>query len=138
MPAAGSDLTSSHVRVRGLRTRTIRWADISSISVESRRGGRRVVIHDTDGHRIALPAPRAGLLLWDSGFQVKADTLERWWRHHRGDDWTPATATAATRQPATPYTGPRAWQRVLVGLIWLALGYQVLVVALVGLLFAAS
>ncbi len=132
----GIDLTAGSMRVRGLRRRTLNWPDVSDISVESRRGGRRVVVHEANGRRTILPAPRIGLLLWDPGFQDKVHTLDRWWRHQRGASWTPTAAAVAVRPPAAPYVGPRAWQRVLVGLIWLAFGYEILVLILVGLLFA--
>jgi hypothetical protein len=126
------DLSVAALRVRGLRRHTIRWADIDTITVQARRGGRRVVVQEAGGRCTTLPAPRVGPLLWDTGFQTKADMLDRWWRERRPDRPAPATVT-----PLPPYLGPRGWQQLVVGLIWLAVGYEIVLSIIVGLLFAA-
>lgn len=62
---------------------------------------------------------------------TKADLLDRWWRERRPDRPAPATVT-----PLPPYLGPLRWQQLVVGLIWLAIGYEIVVAIIVGLLLA--
>ncbi|MFJ9244158.1 hypothetical protein [Streptomyces sp. NPDC101776] len=86
----GVTLTESAAVVRNLRRRTIPWADIQSIQIESVMGTRTVVLYETNGRRTRLRAPSTGFLAWDRRFEEKFHVIGQWWLTHRGPDWTPA------------------------------------------------
>jgi hypothetical protein len=86
----GVTLTPSEAVVHNLRRRTIRWADVQGIWVESSMGARRIVIREANGRLTRLRAPVTGFLSWDSGFEEKFHTIGEWWLRHRGPEWTPA------------------------------------------------
>jgi hypothetical protein len=130
---SGATLTPGHLRIDGLRHRTLAWSEVQTITVEPRRGGRRVVVTDLHGRRTFLAAPRLGFLLWDHDFGLRVGMLHRFWHTHRGADWTPGmTAEQAPGQVLAPYSGPRVWQRVVVGLVCAVLGWMVFLWVLVG------
>lgn len=149
---AGATLTPEHLLVHNLRRRRFRWSEIASISVESRWTGSRLVIRGQDGRRTRMSGPRLGLFLWDRNFEEKARALDQWWRTNRQTTLQPvvaaagSTASAAFDDPADqpaclPFAvprGPRVWQKVLVVLACVVLGYELLVGLLVMALFAAS
>ncbi|WP_234477669.1 hypothetical protein [Streptomyces sp. MBT65] len=85
----GVTLTESAAVVRNLRRRTIPWADIQSIQIESIVGTRTVVLHEANGRRTRLRAPSTGFLAWDRRFEEKFHVIGQWWLTHRGPDWTP-------------------------------------------------
>ncbi|MET8287304.1 hypothetical protein AB0M86_15850 [Streptomyces sp. NPDC051639] len=133
----GVTLTADHLVVRGLRPRTVPWAEIQGIAVERHRGGRRLVILEAGGHRTPLPAPRVGRVLWDSEFEAKVRTLRQWWRAHAEIGTTPAEAAPQPpdQPPLLPYRGPRPWQKGVLVLACVVLGYEILLSVLVGALF---
>jgi hypothetical protein len=133
-------LTADQLTVRGLRPRTVPWGEVRAITVEPRRGGRRIVVTEADGRRTPLPAPRVGLLLWDSEFEAKLGTLRSWW-HTRTEAGTPpadAAVQASDRPPLLPYRGPRLWQKALLALVCAVLGFEILLFVLVGVLFLTA
>ena len=113
-PSLGVTLTPSGAVVHNLRRRTIPWADIQAIGIESVLGTRSIVLHETNGRRTELSAPRSGFLAWDRHFEEKFHVIGEWWMNHRGPDWTPTppppspsptrrdTASTAERDPFAP------------------------------------
>nr|WSY53555.1 hypothetical protein OG999_27815 [Streptomyces sp. NBC_00886] len=101
----GITLTPSAAVVRNLRRRTIPWADIQGVQIESILGTRSVVLHEADGRRTRLRAPFTGFLAWDRHFEEKFHVIGRWWLDHRGPDWTPAPPPPTWWN--TPYTPER-------------------------------
>ncbi|MFE7712274.1 hypothetical protein ACFU6I_42485 [Streptomyces sp. NPDC057486] len=92
----GITLTQSAAVVHNLTRRTIPWADVQAIQVESFFGARTVVIYEAGGRRTRLRAPITGFLNWDRTFEEKFHVIGRWWLYHRGPDWAPGPP-------------PRAW-----------------------------
>ncbi|MFH8388239.1 hypothetical protein [Streptomyces sp. NPDC018036] len=135
----GVVLTSGHLAVRGLRSRTVPWDDIEGIVTEPHGGGRRLVLVETDGRRTPLPVPRVGRVLWDSEFESRSQTLRHWWHTHATTHTgpsDPATLEPSDRPTLLPYPGPRLWQKTVVTLVCVVLGYEILVSVLVGTLVA--
>ena len=129
----GVTLTPGHVRIDGLRHRMVAWSQVQAITVEQRRGGRRVVVTDLQGQRTPLAAPRLGWLLWDRDFELRIWMLHSFWHTHRGADWTPGTAAEqASEQVLPPYAGPRVWQWVVFVVICVGLGWMLFLLILVG------
>lgn len=96
MPAAlllsarfGVTLTPTAAVVHNPRRRTIPWADVQGIWIESGRGVRRVVICEAGGRITTLRAPATGALYQDAAFEEKFRTIGEWWLRHRGPQWTP-------------------------------------------------
>ncbi|MFF7214394.1 hypothetical protein ACFZAU_28295 [Streptomyces sp. NPDC008238] len=85
----GVTLTPSEAVVHNLRRRTIRWADVQGIWVESSMGVRRVVICEADGRLTRLRAPVTGFLSQDAAFEEKFAAIGEWWLRHRGPEWAP-------------------------------------------------
>ncbi|MFD8739519.1 hypothetical protein ACFV06_32040 [Streptomyces sp. NPDC059618] len=142
----GVVLTADQLTIRGLRPRTVPWDDVQGIVVEPHGGGRRVIVVETNGARTPLPVPRVGRVLWDPEFEADVQTLRHWWHTHARTDASPTAAAAlqSSDQPSDPgpdepellpYAGPRLWQKVVLTLVCVALGYEILVSALVGTLF---
>jgi hypothetical protein len=75
--------------VHDLRRRTIRWADVQGIWVESSMGVRRVVICEAGGRLTRLRAPITGFMSQDAAFEEKFQAIGEWWLRHRGPDWAP-------------------------------------------------
>jgi hypothetical protein len=100
----GVTLTESAAVVRNLRRRTIPWADIQSIQIESIMGTRTVVLYEANGRSTRLRAPSTGFLAWDRRFEEKFHVIGQWWLTHRGPDWTPAPPPRAwwNTPPNTP------------------------------------
>ncbi|WP_245608054.1 hypothetical protein [Streptomyces hokutonensis] len=99
----GVTLTESAAVVRNLRRRTIPWADIQSIQIESIMGTRTVVLYEANGRRTRLRSPSTGFLAWDRRFEEKFHVIGQWWLTHRGPDWTPLPPRPAwTTTPQTP------------------------------------
>lgn len=86
---SGVTLTPTAAVVHNLRRRTIPWADVQAIRIESVLGSRTVVIYEAGGRHTRLRAPMSGFLSWDRGFEEKFHTIGRWWLQHRGPDWVP-------------------------------------------------
>ncbi|WP_405767819.1 hypothetical protein OG539_24015 [Actinacidiphila glaucinigra] len=86
----GVTLTPSAAVVHNPRRRTIRWADVQGIWVESNMGVRRVVICEADGRLTRLRAPITGVMSQDAAFEEKFQTIGEWWLHHRGSQWVPS------------------------------------------------
>ncbi|OIJ63338.1 hypothetical protein [Streptomyces mangrovisoli] len=91
----GVTLTPSEAVVHGLHRRTVRWADVQAVRIESFAGSRTVVLYEAGGRTTRLRAPISGFLNWDRRFEEKFHTIGRWWLEHRGPDWTyvPPAAT---------------------------------------------
>ena len=105
--------------------------------METRRGGRQVVVTDCRGERTRLAAPRVGLLLWDRGFRYRVGLLLGFWRAHRGADWMPVAAAAdASRRTNAPYDRPRLWQQIVVSLLCAWIGWMIFLSVLVGTLLS--
>ncbi|MEU6535675.1 hypothetical protein [Streptomyces sp. NPDC047000] len=109
----GIALTPSAAVVRVFRRRTIPWADVQAICVESQFGSRIVVIYEASGRVTRLRAPITGWLKWDRRFEEKFHTIGGWWLDHRGPDWVPVPPPGARRggSPASdgnPYAAPPA------------------------------
>ncbi|WP_371799472.1 hypothetical protein OG963_24975 [Streptomyces sp. NBC_01707] len=85
----GVTLTESTAIVHSLRRRAIQWSNVQAIRVERFQGVQTVVIYEAGGRRTRLRAPITGFLSWDSEFEEKFRTIDRWWLDHRGPDWTP-------------------------------------------------
>ncbi|MET9877373.1 hypothetical protein ABZZ36_22460 [Actinacidiphila glaucinigra] len=85
----GVTLTPTAAVVHNPRRRTIRWADVQGIWVESNMGVRQVVICEAGGRLTRLRAPATGLLYQDAAFEEKFRTIGEWWLRHRGPQWTP-------------------------------------------------
>ncbi|KPI02346.1 hypothetical protein OK074_5347 [Actinobacteria bacterium OK074] len=85
----GVNLTPSAAVVHNFRRRTIPWADIQGIQIESILGARTVVLYEANGRRTRLRAPTTGFLAWDPGFEEKFHVIGGWWLEHRGPNWTP-------------------------------------------------
>ncbi|MER6533734.1 hypothetical protein ACWDE0_09275 [Streptomyces sp. 900105755] len=85
----GVTLTPTAAVVHNFRRRTIPWADVQAIRIESALGSRTVVIYEAGGRRTRLRAPATGFLSWDRGFEEKFHTIGGWWLRHRGPDWVP-------------------------------------------------
>ncbi|MFI1096304.1 hypothetical protein [Streptomyces sp. NPDC020917] len=150
----GITLTPGHLSVDGLpRRRRIAWSQVRAITVEPRRGGRRLVVTERSGRRTPLPAPRVGSLLWDHAFEVRAGIVHRFWRAGRGADGaaatiadegaevTPDRTAEVAPGPASrlaPYSGPRFWQRAVVGVVCVGAGWMLFLSVLVGALLLAS
>ncbi|WP_159064505.1 hypothetical protein [Streptomyces olivochromogenes] len=136
----GVILTADHLVIRGLRPRTVPWDEIQGIAVERHRGGRRLVILEASSRRTPLPVPRVGRVLWDSEFEAKIQTLRHWWRTHAEIGTTPAEAALqpSDQPPLLPYRGPRLWQKGVLALACIVLGYEILVSVLVGALFLTA
>ncbi|MET7987697.1 hypothetical protein [Streptomyces sp. NPDC005281] len=130
----GLTLTADHLVIRGLRSRTVLWDEIQGIVVEPHRGGRRLVVIEASGGRTPLPVPRVGRLLWDSEFEAKTQTLRHWWRTHAETSADPSEAALQPPDGATllPYSGPRMWQKGVLALACVLLGYQIFLSVLVG------
>ncbi|MFE7351797.1 hypothetical protein ACFU8Q_01035 [Streptomyces sp. NPDC057543] len=91
----GVTLAQSAAVVHNLPRRTIPWADVQAIQVESIFGGRTVVIYEAGGRRTRLRAPITGFLNWDRAFEEKFHIIGRWWLDHRGPDWAPVPPPGA-------------------------------------------
>lgn len=98
----GVTLTQSAAVVHNLARRTIPWADVQAIQIESSLGTRTVVIYEASGRRTRLRAPITGFLSWDRTFEEKFHPIGRWWLDHRGPDWAPAPP------PMARWSGPPA------------------------------
>ncbi|MFH7340219.1 hypothetical protein [Streptomyces sp. KHY 26] len=139
----GVVLTADHLVVRGLRPRTVPRDEIRGIAVERHRGGRRPVLLEADGRRTPLPVPRVGRVLWDSEFEAKVRTLGDWWRTHAAAGTTATDAALrpsdqpSLQPPLPPYLGPRLWQKGVVALACVVLGYEIVLSVVVGALFLA-
>ncbi|MFI0961514.1 hypothetical protein ACH4S8_08930 [Streptomyces sp. NPDC021080] len=120
--------TADHLVIRGLRSRTVPWDEIQEIAVEPHRGGRRTVLLEASGLRTPLPVPRVGRVLWDSEFEAKVRTLRHWQRAHVET----GAPEEALRPALPPHRGPRMWQKAVVTLACVVLGYEILVSLLVG------
>jgi hypothetical protein len=134
----GVGLTPEAAVVRRWRTRTVRWSDVTSITVRRRNGGvSRVVLHTTattaGGGPVVLPAPRVGFLLWDRRFEDKYAAMVRCWESNRGPGRPPAPPT----EPHVPYAGPRWWQQLVVGVLTLIMALELIVAAVVLTVFLA-
>ncbi|MGW0964787.1 hypothetical protein [Streptomyces sp. NPDC002516] len=132
-------LTSDHLAIRGLRPRSVAWDDVRGIVAEPHGGGRRLVLVEADGRRTPLPVPRVGRVLWDSEFESRSRTLRHWWHTHATTDTSPpdpAPLEPSDRPTLLPYPGPRLWQKAVVTLVCVVLGYEILVSVLVGTLVA--
>lgn len=103
----GVTLTPSGAVVHNLRRRTIPWADIQAVRIESVLGTRSVVLHVADGRRTELSAPRSGFLAWDRHFEEKFHVIGDWWMTHRGPDWSPAPPPPSPAWRDTPSTAER-------------------------------
>jgi len=128
---AGVTLTPDHLDVRNLRRRTLPWNEISSITFERTWRGTRLVVQETTGRRTRLSGPRIGLFLWDRGFEVKAQTIHRWWGTYREAGDGDGHLGLPLPLEFTGRTKPRFWKVLLVSLFCLALSYFLLVGALV-------
>ncbi len=105
----GITLTPSAAVVRNMRRRTIPWADIQGIQIESVMGTRMIVLYEANGRRTRLRAPSTGFLAWDRRFEEKFHVMGQWWLTHRGPDWTPAPPPPAWwNTPPTPDWDPFA------------------------------
>ena len=105
----GITLTPSAAVVHNVRRRTIPWADIQAIQVQSTAGIKSIVLHEANGRSTELRAPTTGFLSWDRHFNEKLHTIETWWHTHRGPDWTPITPPPAWwNTPPTPDRNPFA------------------------------
>ncbi|MFF2999322.1 hypothetical protein ACFVTC_32945 [Streptomyces sp. NPDC057950] len=133
----GVTLTADHLVVRGLRPRTVAWDEIQGIAVERHRGGRRPVVLEAGGRRTPLPVPRVGRVLWDSEFETRIRTLRHWWSTHAETGTTPPEPALRhpDEPPLLPYRGPRPWQKAVLALACIVLGYEILLSVLVGALF---
>ena len=146
----GVTLTPEHLCIDALpRRRRIAWSELRAITVEPRRGGRRVVVTERSGRRTPLPAPRVGFLLWDHAFEVRAGIVHRFWHERRGaggaadlaaDGGAEVTAALAAEvtaardpgSPLAPYGGPHLWQRLVVGAVCVAAGWTLFLLLLIG------
>ncbi|MFG2954335.1 hypothetical protein ACGF5O_11460 [Streptomyces sp. NPDC048291] len=100
----GVTLTPSAAVVHNFRRRTIPWANVQAIQIESLLGSRTVVIYEAGGRQTRLRAPTTGFLTWDRDFEGKFHTIGRWWLDHRGPDWVPVPP------PGVWWGGPPASQ----------------------------
>ena len=119
--SAGVSLTDETLKAHNLRPRTIRWADVVSLSAERTWHGTRLVVRENSGRRTRLASPRVGLLLWDDDFRQKAEAIEARRRAAVAGDSEPIAAldlTAAALRPAA------VWKKVIVGIACVALGYE--------------
>ncbi|MFK0157756.1 hypothetical protein ACIQVK_37535 [Streptomyces sp. NPDC090493] len=85
----GVTLTPTTAVVHSFRRRTIPWADVQAIQIESVLGSRTVVIYEAGGRQTRLRAPMTGFLNRDRSFEEKFHIIGRWWQQHRGPDWVP-------------------------------------------------
>lgn len=105
----GITLTASAAVVHNVRRRTIPWADIQAIQVQSSAGIKSIVLHEANGRSTELRAPTTGFLSWDRHFEKKLHTIDTWWQTHRGPDWTPIPPPPAWwNTPPTPGRNPFA------------------------------
>ncbi|MGW3628523.1 hypothetical protein [Streptomyces sp. NPDC000880] len=105
----GVTLTQSAAVVHNLTRRTIPWANVQAIQIESYLGIRTVVIYEAGGRRTRLRAPITGFLSWDHTFGEKFHTIGGWWLDHRGPDWAPvAPPEASWGDPPAPGGNPFA------------------------------
>ncbi|WP_405949129.1 hypothetical protein OG588_24170 [Streptomyces prunicolor] len=105
----GITLTPSAAVVHNVRRRTIPWAEIQAIQVQSTAGIKSIVLHEANGRSTELRAPTTGFLSWDRHFNEKLHTIETWWQTHRGPDWTPIPPPPAWwNTPPTPDWNPFA------------------------------
>ncbi|MDX3352950.1 hypothetical protein PV703_06350 [Streptomyces sp. ME01-24h] len=95
----GVTLTPSAALVHSPRRRTIRWADVQDIRVESSMGVRHVVIREADGRLTPLRAPVTGFMYRDPAFEERIRTLCEWWLRHRGPRWTPGRSRGEAAEP---------------------------------------
>ncbi|MFF0284767.1 hypothetical protein [Streptomyces sp. NPDC005262] len=91
----GVTLKESTAVVHSLRRRTIQWSNVQAIRVERFQGAQIVAIYEAGGRRTRLRAPITGFLCWDREFEEKCHTIDRWWRDHRGPDWSPVLLPGA-------------------------------------------
>ncbi|MEZ0065544.1 hypothetical protein ABIA32_001540 [Streptacidiphilus sp. MAP12-20] len=116
----------------GRRT-ALPWAEVRALQLVSVRRTHRIAMVDATGRTLLLAAPRGGALLWDSEFSAKAQMLCRRWSELFPEAAAAPLLPPALPQPAAPYTGPRLWQRAVVGIIGIAYGYGGMMAVLVGL-----
>ncbi|WP_152648182.1 hypothetical protein [Streptacidiphilus anmyonensis] len=109
----------------GRRT-VVPWADVRALRVVATRTARRLAVTDVSGRTLLLAAPRLGALLWDPGFQAKAEMLRRRW----SELYPEAAATAPSPAPGE---SPRPWQRAVVGVIGLVYAFGAVMVLFLGL-----
>jgi hypothetical protein len=106
----GVTLTESTAIVHNLRRRTIQWSNVQAICVEGFHGAQTVVIYEAGGRRTRLRVPITGFLCWDRGFEEKFHTIGKWWKDHRGPDWTPVPPAAQLSGPpvsdGNPFAAP--------------------------------
>ncbi|WP_351234317.1 hypothetical protein [Streptomyces sp. NPDC002133] len=91
----GITLTQSAAIVHRVSRRTIPWADVQAVRIESSFGIRSIVIYEATGRRTSLPAPNTGFLSWDRTFEEKFHTIGSWWLDHRGPHWAPVLPPGA-------------------------------------------
>lgn len=108
----GVTLTPSAAVVRNIRRRTIPWADIQAIRIESILGTKSIVLHEANGRSTRLRAPTTAFLAWDRRFEEKFHVIGTWWLTHRGPDWTPAPPPPAwwitpPTQERNPFAPPK-------------------------------
>lgn len=66
--------------VRGTRRRRIPWTGIERLEVRRVVGVRQITVHTKDGRRATLHTPTSFV---DKEFDLKAETLTRWWQARR-------------------------------------------------------
>ncbi|WP_234337092.1 hypothetical protein [Streptomyces xylophagus] len=108
----GVTLTPSAAVVRNIRRRSIPWADIQAIRIESILGTKSIVLHEANGRSTRLRAPTTAFLAWDRRFEEKFHVIGTWWLTHRGPDWTPAPPPPAwwiapPTQERNPFAPPK-------------------------------
>ena len=128
---AGVTMAADDLVVHGLRRRRIRWRDISSISVERRWSGTRLVVEGIDGRRTRLPGPRVGFLLGDRAFGEKAWAVHHRWLACLDRNGDRGLDLAGVRQP-------QWWKTALVSLACVVLSFELFIGVIVTLLFAAT
>jgi hypothetical protein len=134
---SGITLTSATLVVHGLRRREIAWYDVQSITTRRRLGGTRLVVTESSGRQTPLPCPRSGLLLWDASFGTKALTVDRWWREHAGGTLPEGSGPEEVVRLAGSGQ-PKVWQQIVLGLILASMGFCLLVLLLLVVIFEAT
>ena len=74
----GVTLAPDGLHVHSLQARTIRWADIASVSTDRMLGTTYVIVWEASGRSTRLRAPTTGLLAWDRDFEAKYQTITTW------------------------------------------------------------
>ncbi|WP_216589593.1 hypothetical protein [Streptomyces brasiliscabiei] len=73
-------LTEDALVMRGIRSRRVPWTAVRRLEVRRVLGVRRITLHTADGRRTTLHTPDSFL---DKEFDLKAETLTRWWQERR-------------------------------------------------------